>query len=653
MKTWVISPLTLFLLVVTCSCTDEEFDLELVGAFVGDIQLSSTSANADVPIDRLITLRFSSPVNPNTVGNVSLLEESGAPANINLAFSNDHQLMIISPIGGLKFNESYELLLDRIEGRGGGVVSNISYRFQTIPTDLTLVSLKLNGQDRLGQNLFSNVPVALELELEFSEEVNVESLLANLRLNGSGGFVAETGSPTRSQIRVSYPDPLAHLRKYELEITEALTAETGAPFDGYSLEFYTQVDSTFKFPEISDEELLTKVQRQTFKYFWDFGHPISGMARERNSSGELVTIGGSGFGLMSIPVGVERGFIAREEGVERLETITRFLENKAQRFHGAWSHWLNGSTGEVIPFSANDNGADLVETAFMIQALLTVRQYLNPAFPEEQTIIGRINRLISEVEWDWFTQGGQDVLYWHWSPDFGWEKDLQIRGWNEALVIYVLAASSSTHAIEPSVYEQGWARNGEMVNTSGLSHFGYTLPLRDDRGGPLFFSHYSFLGLDPRNLEDQYANYWEQNVNHTLINRAYCMANPRNFLLYSEHCWGLTASDGPSGYSAHSPDNDLGVITPTAAISSIPYTPEESLQALKFFYYIMGDRLWGEYGFYDAFNPSVGWYADSYLAIDQGPIICMIENYRSGLLWDLFMSAPEIQVGLDKLGFKY
>ncbi len=653
MKIPVVLPLTIFLLVATCSCKDEEAELALEGVFAGSIQLSTTGVVDNVPIDRLITCRFSEPVNPDAANMVSLVDGSGTPANISIAYTNANRSMVISPIGGLKNREAYELRLDRIEGFGGGIVSNTSYRFQTIPAELSLVSFKVNGQDRLGQNLFQNVPVSLELEVEFSEEVDVDALLSNLLLDGSGGFVAETGSPTRSTFRITYPNQLAHLTRYELEITDGLTTETGAPFDGYSVEFYTQVDSTLKFPEISDEELLTKVQQQTFKYFWDFGHPVSGLARERNTSGELVTIGGSGFGVMSIVVGIERGFISREAGVERLETITRFLEDKAQRFHGAWPHWLNGTTGEVIPFSETDNGADLVETAFMAQALLTIRQYLNNTSPEEQMIIERINRLISEIEWDWFTQGGQNVLYWHWSPNFGWEIDLPIRGWNESLIIYVLAASSSTHTIEPPVYEQGWARNGGMVNSSGVSHFGYTLPLRNDRGGPLFFAHYSFLGLDPRDLEDQYANYWEQNVNHTLINRAYCVANPKNYPLYSEDCWGLTASDGNSGYSAHSPDNDRGVITPTAAISSIPYTPEESLQALRFFYYIMGDKLWGEYGFYDAFNPSVGWYADSYLAIDQGPIVCMIENYRSGLLWDLFMSAPEAQMGLDKLGFTY
>jgi len=264
-------------------------------------------------------------------------------------------------------------------------------------------------------------------------------------------------------------------------------------------------------------------------------------------------------------------------------------------------------------------------------------------------IRNKITQLWEEVEWDWFTQGGQDVLYWLWSPNVAWEKNLKIQGWNEALIIYVLAASSPTHAISAEVYNNGWARNGDMIN--GSDYFNINLPLGSEKGGPLFFAHYSFLGLDPRNLEDQYADYWIQNVNHSLINQAYCIDNPLNYVGYSSSGWGLTASDNNNGYSAHSPTNDLGVITPTAAISSLPYTPEESMAAIQHFYYLMGDKLWGEYGFYDAYNITEDWYASSYLAIDQGPIINMIENHRTGLLWDLFMNDIEITDGLDKLGF--
>jgi len=402
--------------------------------------------------------------------------------------------------------------------------------------------------------------------------------------------------------------------------------------------------------QLTDEKLLDLVQHQSLKYFYDFGHPDSGLARERNSNLDTVTSGGTGFGLMAMVVGIERGFITRQEGIARFEKILSFLET-CDRYHGVWPHWLNGSSGEVIPFSPKDNGADLVETAFLVQGLITFREYLRDTDEKEKELKERINTLWQEVEWDWFTQGGQKVLYWHWSPDFGWEMNHAIRGHNETLITYVLAASSPTHTIDSTVYDMGYARNGELKN--GSSYYGIKLPLGEELGGPLFFSHYSFLGLDPRNLEDQFANYWEQNVNHTLINRQYCIDNPLGYEGYSASSWGLTASDNHQFYSAHSPTNDLGVITPTAAISSIPYTPEYSLQAIRHFYYELGADLWGEYGFFDSFNMTEKWWATSYLAIDQGPIVVMIENYRTGLLWDLFMSAPEITEGLNKLGFSF
>jgi hypothetical protein len=402
--------------------------------------------------------------------------------------------------------------------------------------------------------------------------------------------------------------------------------------------------------QLTDEKLLDLVQHQTFKYFYDFGHPVSGMARERNSSLDTVTTGGTGFGLMTMLVGMERGFITRQEGIDRIEKIVEFLEN-ADRFHGAWPHWLSGTTGKVIPFSEKDNGADLVETAYLVQGLLSVREYLRDINAREAELKVRINTLWREVEWNWFTRGGEEVLYWHWSPEYEWEMNHQIRGYNETLITYVLAASSPTFPIDSMAYHEGYARNGEIVN--GKEYYGIKLPLGEGMGGPLFFVQYSFLGLDPRNLEDRYANYWEQNVNQTLINRQYCIENPKNYEGYSAECWGLTASDDQNFYGAHSPTNDLGVITPTAAISSMPYTPEYSQQTMRYFFYELGDKLWGVYGFHDAFNMTKKWWADSYLAIDQGPIVIMIENYRSGLLWRLFMSAPEVTQGLHKLGFSF
>jgi len=415
--------------------------------------------------------------------------------------------------------------------------------------------------------------------------------------------------------------------------------------------------------ELSDEELLDKVQEATFQYFWDGAGPNSGLARERywidedypHEDRPVVTSGGSGFGLMAIIVGIERGFITREEGLERFEQIIEFLET-ADRFNGVWPHWWYDETGETRPFSPRDDGADIVETSFVAQGLITLMEYLRDGTVREQALVDRIQTLWEEINWNWHTKNGEEnVLYWHWSPNHEWAMDHEIRGYNESLITYVMAASSPTYPISPEVYHEGWARGSEMSQST--TYEGLTLTLRHNRGGkyggPLFWAHYSYLGLDPRDLEDEYAHYWEHNVNHTLLNRLYCIENPEGYEGYGEHSWGLTSSYSVSGYSAHSADNDRGVITPTAALSSFPYTPEYSMQAMRYFYEEQGDRLWGKYGFYDAFSETEDWFPKRYLAIDQGPIVIMIENHRTGLLWDLFMQNKDVQNGLDRLGFSY
>lgn len=401
----------------------------------------------------------------------------------------------------------------------------------------------------------------------------------------------------------------------------------------------------------ADDQLLDAVQRQTLRYFWDFAHPVSGLARERSNVAfdyglETVTSGGSGFGVMAIIAGVERGWIPRAEAAERLLRSVRFLA-KASAYHGVFPHFLNGETGRTIPFSRKDDGGDIVETSFLMMGLLAARQYFDA--PAERELRDRINWLWSEVEWDWHTREGRDVLYWHWSPNNGWAMNHEIRGWNECLITYVLAASSPRYPVKPEVYHRGFARAGAIKN--GQRYHGIELPLGPAEGGPMFFAHYSFMGLNPRGLRDRYADYWQQNVAHTAINRAHCLANPKRCKGYGEACWGLTACDNYEGYNAHAPDNDLGVIAPTAALGSMPYAPEHSMAALRHFYGTLGDRLWTEYGFRDSFSEGRGWFADSHLAIDQGPIVVMIENHRSGLLWKLFMSCPEVQAGLKKLGF--
>lgn len=424
--------------------------------------------------------------------------------------------------------------------------------------------------------------------------------------------------------------------------------KSGSPVVPNPQKLNPETENPDKFPRITNEELLTNVQQQTFKYFYDFGHPHSGMARERNTSGDLVTSGGTGFGVMALITGISRGFITRAEGLARIQKITGYLKT-ADRFHGAYPHWLDGNTGKVIPFSPKDDGGDLMETAFLMQGLLTARQYFNGTEAGETTLRNDISAIYNAVEWDWYRKDNSDVLYWHWSPNYSWDMNLPIRGWNEGLIVYVLAASSPTHPIPKSVYDNGWARSGAMKN--GNTYYGMKLPLGETNGGPLFFAHYSFLGINPNGLTDAYADYAEQNKAHTLINYNYCKANPLNYTGYAENCWGLTASDIPNGYTASSPNNDKGIIAPTAALSSFPYTPAESMQALQFFYYKLGDKLFKEYGFVDAFSLQQQWFASSTLAIDQGPIIIMIENYRTKLLWNLFMGSPEVKTGMKNLGF--
>lgn len=519
------------------------------------------------------------------------------------------------------------------------------------PSNFNLNSWSVNGA--LSQSVNYNVSRNPSIQFNFAAPIDRNSAQSAFSLVGTSNNAVNFSlsySNGDSAVIIIPSQTLEHISFYKVSVNTQLKSKAGGKLNSANeVTFVTAIDSSRKFPVISDDSLLTLVQKQTFKYFWDFAHPVSGLARERNTSGDVVTTGGSGFGIMSIIVGVNRNFITKAEGLARMQKIVGFLKNNAQKFKGAFPHWMNGISGQVVPFSQKDDGADLVETSFLMQGLLTARQYFNGADAAESTLRSDINSLWNAVEWNWFRKNNENVLYWHWSQIYGWEMNHQIRGWNEALITYVLAASSPTYSIPKIAYDNGWARNGAMRNNA--TYYGIQLPLGEPYGGPLFFSHYSFLGIDPRNLSDAYANYWQQNQAHSLINYNYAKTNPLNQFGYSDSTWGLTASDIPNGYTASSPTNDRGVIAPTAALSSFPYTPTESMKALKFMYYVLGDKLWKEYGFVDAFSLKTPWFANSFLAIDQGPIIVMIENYRSGLLWNLFTSAPEVKTGMRNLGF--
>jgi hypothetical protein len=407
---------------------------------------------------------------------------------------------------------------------------------------------------------------------------------------------------------------------------------------------------------LSDEALLDLVQRQTFRFFWEGAHPASGLARDRigaavDPTDDRVAVGGSGFAVMAIIVAAARGWISRADAVERITAMLDVL-TRSPSYHGVFPHFMNGRTGATIPFGRKDDGGDIVETSLLFQGLLCARRYFQGDDPCEKKLRDTITWLWHEIEWSWHTRDGRKVLTWHWSPSNGFVLDHEVRGWNECLVTYVLAASSPTHPIAPKVYHEGFAQSRSFLNLR--RYYDLLLPLGPHFGGPLFFAHFSFCGLDPRGLVDTYADYWLQNVQHTRINYEHCLRNPNRFKGYGPSCWGLTASDDPAGYVAHAPDpdgSDTGVVAPTAALSSFPYAPVEAMRALRYFYEVQGDKIWGRFGFTDAFSEEQDWVAGTYLAIDQGPIVTMIENFRTGLMWRLLMSDPDVQGGLRRLGF--
>ncbi|MBT2563468.1 Ig-like domain-containing protein [Pedobacter sp. ISL-68] len=517
------------------------------------------------------------------------------------------------------------------------------------PSSFAFSDLKVNdaysGFTYYGLN---NNPI---IKITFSSPINSASISGNVTLTDASGNPAAFTSKLENNDNtvVITATALQPITKYILNVNNNLSSKTGGKLQSaVAVNLITAVDDADKFARISDDDLLTLVQKQTFKYFWDFAHPTSGLARERNTSGNTVTSGGSGFGIMALVTGISRNFISRADGLTRIQKMVSFLKT-ADRFHGAYPHWLDGNTGKAIPFSTKDNGGDLVETSFLMAGLITARQYFNGTDAAETALRADINNIYNGVEWAWYRKDNSNTLYWHWSPNYNWDMNLPIKGWNECLITYVMAAASPTYSIPKTVYDNGWAQNGAMKN--GNTYYSVQLPLGTANGGPLFFAHYSFLGINPTGLSDAYANYETQTKAHTQINYNYCKANPLGNYGYGENCWGLTASDIPNGYTASAPNNDIGVIAPTAALSSFPYTPTESMQALKYFYYKLGNKTWGDYGFYDAFSLKDQWFASSTLAIDQGPIVVMIENYRTKLIWNLFMSAPEVKTGMKNLGF--
>ena len=402
------------------------------------------------------------------------------------------------------------------------------------------------------------------------------------------------------------------------------------------------------------EGFLTEVQEAGFRYSYHFAHPVSHLPREgikaTNSWGtDMISAVSTGMYFFNIAVGVERGFITREEAAEHVYQALEFLAYRVDRFHGAFSHWMNGSTGEVMPFSPTDDGADLVETAILAKGLIFAREYFDQTNAEEVEIRKLADGIWGQIEWDRFIDNG--TMAWHWSPQHGFS-DLPIVGFNEAEIAYLLAIGSPQHSIDASIYWSGWVgQNVDYFNSRLVA--GLEKPIRlqlgYDYGFPMFLMHYSYLGLDPRRLTMPGGSLFEEFERLTLANHDYCKLNSGRFAGY-DRFWGLTASLDPDGYLAHEPMHaDNGTISPTGALASMPYQPEIVMEMMEAMYLQYGEILWGPFGFYDAFNFSRNWVADGYIGIDVGPIGPMIENYRSGKLWEVFMQAPEINEAIRKV----
>lgn len=524
-------------------------------------------------------------------------------------------------------------------------------------------------------------------DIEFMQNRNPDAVTATPELNKAKGYLKhvdiEWKLPTDKNIRFvkiyraveGKPFTPVGIQQPFTNRYSDFTGETGKIYE-YKISFlnYNYMEGapskavSASTMQMTDDELLTMVQEASFRYYWEGAEKVSGLAKEDiPGRHNMVATGASGFGIMALLTGVQRKFITRQEAIERFDRILNFL-TRADRFHGAYSHFVNGVTGGVQAFfGSKDNGADLVETSFLFEGLLTAKQYFNKDTPAEASIRNRIQSLWEGVEWDWFKQTTDSkFLFWHWSPDQGWIINHKLIGWNETMATYLLAIASPTHAVPASMYYSGWANQDSIgqqyrmawggttdgsMYSNGNTYFGYKLDVGVSDGGPLFFTQYSYMGYDPRAITDAYTNYFRNNQKIAQINWKYCAENPNNFKGYSDSCWGLSASDAPYRYSADEPvkDRDNGKITPTAALASFPYTPEESMSALKNFYNNYGSFLWGEYGFRDAFNLTQNWVSPLYMGLNQAPITVMIENYRTGFIWKLFMSNPDIQEGMNRL----
>lgn len=414
-----------------------------------------------------------------------------------------------------------------------------------------------------------------------------------------------------------------------------------------------------------DEAVLDDIQRRHFKYFWELTNSVNGLVPDRANPANNTaasSIAATGFGLTAYIVGVERGFITRQQAAERTLTTLRFFADAPQSsastdvtgYKGFFYHFLNRDTGYR---DKADTELSTIDTALLLAGVLSSQSYFDGDNETETEIRELADRLYRAVEWKWAMNGGSKMTM-GWSPENGFLPHVW-SGYNEAMILYILAFGSpdASKKIDGSIWNN-WTATYHWDKFHGYDMVNFS---------PLFGHQYSHIWVDFKGIRDSYMrgkalDYFENSRRATMSNRAYCIANPKGFKGYGENIWGLTASDGPGGYFGKEGYYargasalwiyDDGTIAPTAAGGSFPFTPEESYNALTAMKKYNGGVLWTQYGFWDAFNPQVDWVAEWWLGIDQGPILIMIENYRTGLVWNLMKKNPYIASGLKAAGFR-
>ncbi|MGH7506888.1 MAG: glucoamylase family protein [Longimicrobiales bacterium] len=434
-------------------------------------------------------------------------------------------------------------------------------------------------------------------------------------------------------------------------------------------------------PAESDVAFLDSLQYDTFRFFWETTNPANGMVPDRWPTESFASIAAIGFGLTAYPVGAERGWITRAQAAARTLNTLRFFWTAPQGeaavgvtgHRGFFYHFLDMQTGERFQTTE----LSTIDTGLLMMGVLFAQQYFDGAGAVEAEIRALADSLYRRVEWDWAVVRQPEIVM-AWRPERGFG-DYDYDGYDEAMFLYVLALGSPTHPVEPESWTEFTSTN-EWLTFYGQEHVNFA---------PLFGHQYSHVWIDFRGIQDAYMrgrgiDYFENSRRATIAQRAYAIANPNGWIGYGENLWGLTASDGPGGFSASVSGRDRqfhgywargaaagdirddGTLVPTAVGGSIPFAPDITIAALREMHRRWGMYLYDEYGFKDSFNltlagvsstprgrvvPGVGWFNDDYLGIDQGPIVLMIENHRTEFIWDVMKESPYIVRGLCRASF--